>query len=393
MNFYQELQLDAAGSKKHIASFHRRRDKVKHYLIFLLKILLNVAFSVVFVSVFAQIFGPANTITAVVVLLCVMLFRTANLSLSLGYSIPVLWLLFGILATGPHLANLVPLGWSFVINLVSLFLLVFFGCHQAKQCNHFILVLSYLLLLGSDVTGWNYVLRLICLAVGATLVTIIFSYKNYRKHLKGNLLDFCRTFRLDNEDTRWQIKFTLCLSTVLLIGAWLQLPKYTWVGIAAMSVCFPFRARLENRALYRIVGNLAGCGLFLALSFLLPTSLADYFGIFGGFCLGFCALYGWQCLFNSFSAVTMAATTLGLRTAVTFRVVNNLFGAVYALIFDLLCERLLVALDQGWYALRHHFHKTKVNTNLPAIIGGNALHPYEQLVRDLTTPQNHEPVN
>lgn len=40
MNFYQELQLNQAGSKSYIASFKNPKDKCKHIAVYLFKIAL-----------------------------------------------------------------------------------------------------------------------------------------------------------------------------------------------------------------------------------------------------------------------------------------------------------------------------------------------------------------
>ena len=50
MNFYQELQLNQAGSKSYIASFKNPKDKCKHIAVYLFKIALVVAFCVSFVT-------------------------------------------------------------------------------------------------------------------------------------------------------------------------------------------------------------------------------------------------------------------------------------------------------------------------------------------------------
>lgn len=53
MNFYQELQLNQAGSKSYIASFKNPKDKCKHIAVYLFKIALVVAFCVSFVTLFS----------------------------------------------------------------------------------------------------------------------------------------------------------------------------------------------------------------------------------------------------------------------------------------------------------------------------------------------------
>ena len=81
MNFYQELQLNQAGSKSYIASFKNPKDKCKHIAVYLFKIALVVAFCVSFVTLFSVLFGNENSIAGVVVLLCVLAFRYSDLGI------------------------------------------------------------------------------------------------------------------------------------------------------------------------------------------------------------------------------------------------------------------------------------------------------------------------
>ena len=83
----------------------------------------------------------------------------------------------------------------------------------------------------------------------------------------------------------------------------------------------------------RIVGNIAGVICFTVLYFLLPSSIYAYIGILGGIGVGFSAQYGWQAVFNTFGALAIAAETYGLQGAVSLRVIQNVFGVVFALAF------------------------------------------------------------
>ena len=56
-------------------------------------------------------------------------------------------------------------------------------------------------------------------------------------------------------------------------------------------------------------------------------------GILGGIGVGFSAQYGWQAVFNTFGALAIAAETYGLQGAVSLRVIQNVFGVVFALAF------------------------------------------------------------
>lgn len=57
MSFYQELQLDQAGSKRLIASCGDTKEKLKHISILIFKLILISAFSVGFITVFSMVFG------------------------------------------------------------------------------------------------------------------------------------------------------------------------------------------------------------------------------------------------------------------------------------------------------------------------------------------------
>ena len=49
--------------------------------------------------------------------------------------------------------------------------------------------------------------------------------------------------------------------------------------------------------------------------------------------VGFSAQYGWQAVFNTFGALAIATESYGLKGAVGLRVIQNVFGVVFALIF------------------------------------------------------------
>ena len=82
-----------------------------------------------------------------------------------------------------------------------------------------------------------------------------------------------------------------------------------------------------------IVGNIAGVICFTVLYFLLPSSIYTYIGILGGIGVGLSAKYGWQAVFNTFGALAIATESYGLKGAVGLRVIQNVFGVVFALIF------------------------------------------------------------
>ena len=81
MTFYQELQLNQAGSKNLLKKSETLKEKLYHMWVYLVKIAATMAFCFFFVSIFSILFGNENSIVGVVVLLCLMVFRNAVLSL------------------------------------------------------------------------------------------------------------------------------------------------------------------------------------------------------------------------------------------------------------------------------------------------------------------------
>ena len=127
MTFYQELQLNQAGSKLMIQEAVGRRAKAWHLLVYLVKILLTMVFCVAFVTLYGWVFGAENNIVGVVVLLCLMVFRQADLGMRRGQSLLALGLVFLVLAFGPRLANLAELGGELAVHGLSLLVILVLG--------------------------------------------------------------------------------------------------------------------------------------------------------------------------------------------------------------------------------------------------------------------------
>ncbi len=341
MTFYQELQLNQAGSKSYISSFESMKDKWKHSGIYLFKIFLNITFCTVFIALFSMIFGAENSSAGLAVLLSIMVFRNADLGIRASHGIFNILMVFAMLAVGPKLSNVLPAGGAFCINVIFIMLILLLGCHNVIMFNHSTLVLAYLLLQGYDVSGESYHKRLLGLMIGAVLTAAVF-YRNHRKKAyKRTFKSIFLEFDLSSARTQWQLRLTLTISSALLIASLLDIPKAMWIGIAVMSVCVPFREDMTDRIKYRAPGNLLGSLLFLAAYFLLPEGSVSYMGILGGIGTGLSASYGWQTMFNAFSALAIAMPVLGLPYAILLRIFNNVFGTLYAWVFDRLFQPFL----------------------------------------------------
>lgn len=205
MTFYQELQLNQAGSKNLLKKSETLKEKLYHMWVYLVKIAATMAFCFFFVSIFSILFGNENSIVGVVVLLCLMVFRNADLGIHTGQSTMLLALFFVIMTVCPHLANQFSPVLGMLLNIAALAVLILFGCHNPSMFNQSTLVLGYLLLYGYDVTGKSYQMRLVGMALGAALTCFVF-YRNHKNRTyKRNLKDLIQEFDITSSRTKWQI--------------------------------------------------------------------------------------------------------------------------------------------------------------------------------------------
>lgn len=128
---------------------------------------------------------------------------------------------------------------------------------------------------------------------------------------------------------------------VVLLAELAGLPRAMWAGIAAMSVILPATEDMHYRVRRRVLGNIAGVLCFVILYFLLPPSIYAFIGVIGGIGVGLSAKYGWQAVFNTFGALAIAAEAYGLKAALGLRLLQNVFGVLFALVFCLLFSRML----------------------------------------------------
>ena len=281
MTFYQELQLNQAGSKKLICASETKKEKYRHIAVYLFKIILTISFCVVFVTLFSMIFGTENSVAGVVILLALLTFRQADLGIHTAHSAAALTIIFGILAAGPRAACVLPPFAALFVNAGCILLIMVLGCYPVAMSNQSTFVLGYLLLMGYDVSGQTYLLRLAGLGIGGAAVILIFLRSHRNRSYEKKFSDLFREFSLSSDRTRWQICLALGVSTALLIAQLLSVPRGMWIGIAVMSVLQPLRKDLQYRLKFRAPGNILGGALFLLLYHFLPGDICAYIGIIG----------------------------------------------------------------------------------------------------------------
>ena len=344
MTFYQELQLSSVGSKQLIKNTTDPKEKRRHILIYNFKVYLVMAFCVAVVSWYSKLTGSNNSVVGVTVLLAVLVLRQADFGIRTTHGLFCIAGIYGILMIGPRIANSVSAVPAFAVNIICIMLLMILGCHNVIVYNHSTFVLGYLLLLGYDVTGAEYIKRVEGLLVGMIFCMVIF-YKNQKNRpYRRTFLDLFREFNLNSARGRWYLKLTLIVSTAMLFMNLLGLPRAMWAGIACMSVCLPFTEDCIARSGKRWQFNIVGCAIFIILYLVLPESMYPYIGMIGGIGVGYSAGYAWQTAFNTFGALSIAAGLFGMPAAVALRIGANVFGAAYTIFCNKVIDRLAAAI-------------------------------------------------
>ena len=344
MTFYQELQLSSTGSKQLIKNTKDPKERRRHILIYNFKVYLVMAFCVAVVSLYSKLIGSENSVVGVTVLLAVLVLRQADFGIKTTHGLFSIAGIFGLLMIAPRIANMLSPLPAFLVNVIAILLLMILGCHNVIMYNHSTFVLGYLLLLGYDVTGAEYIKRVEGLAVGMILCMVIF-YKNQKNRpYRRTFLDLFREFDLQSARGRWYLKLTLIVSTAMLGMNLLGLPRAMW--IACMSVCLPFTEDCVARSGKRWQFNIVGCVFFIVLYLILPESMYPYIGMIGGIGVGYSAGYAWQTVFNTFGALSIASGLFGMPMAVALRIGANVFGALYTVLCNKVIDKLTVAFSE-----------------------------------------------
>ncbi|HBJ1651098.1 UNVERIFIED_ORG: FUSC family protein [Clostridium botulinum] len=341
MKFYDAMQLGACNLKPLIKETTDEKLKKKYKVALIVKTFLCVLFCMILVTAFSKVFGVENSIVGVVTVIALMTFRFSNLNFKTSQSAFTILGIFLVFIISPYISSIVNPMFGFVVNLISMMIIVILSCHNVVLSNQSTLILSYLLLYGYEVNDFNgYINRVIALIVGGIIVAGIFYYKHRKVSFNNTIKDIIKDIDLNTKRTKWQIKLVLGISSAILLGELINLPRVMWIGFSVMSIIQPdiekFEFRIKSRYPYVIIG----CLMFGVVNIVLPQEFRGYIGMLGGIMVGLSATYKWQTSFNCFGALAAAIPTFGLGGAIIIRIVNNILGALYSIIFNKIFDNI-----------------------------------------------------
>lgn len=330
MSFYQIMQLSPANIKSKIKETTEKKEKRRYIAALISRAILCLIFCVGFVMTFSLIFGEENSVVGVVSVILLLTFRASNLDIDVRESTLAILGVYIIYAIGPYLASISNSYLAAIINFVSILLLVVITCHNMILSNQIVVILSYLLLFGYEVSSKAiYTKRIFALIFGGIIVATIFYIKQRNNKFEHNFIDILKHFNFKDSRTRWQIKISILIATSIFIGELLNFERTMWIGFACMSIIQPEEEKLKGRLIDRPKYAILGCIIFTVVYCIIPKAPTIIFGMIGGLMVGFSGTYRWQTVFNSFGALSVAIPILGFGEAIFFRVICNVFGALY----------------------------------------------------------------
>lgn len=341
MTFYQAMQLGANNLKPLIQNTKDKKLKQKYLTALIIKNILCLIFCILMVTVFNKVFGSENSIVGVVTVIALLTFRLSYLDYNAKHSAFAIFTIFCIFIIGPYLASMSTPILSFLINFISIMVIVVLACYNVNLSNQSIFVLGYLLLYGNPVSNVGvYSNRAIALLVGGVIVSGIFYIKQRKTEFKSTFTDVIKGFNFSNERTKWQLKLALGVCSGMLIGELINLPKVMWIGFACMSILQPNEEKTEFRVKTRFPYIIVGGIVYFVICLFIPEESRSLVGMLGGLLVGFCATYQWQTVFNCFGALSSAVPVLGLGGAIILRILNNGIGAIYSKVFNYVFDKV-----------------------------------------------------
>lgn len=135
----------------------------------------------------------------------------------------------------------------------------------------------------------------------------------------------------------------LGVALILTAGQIFRVERFMWMGFASASLLseYPYSGNAFTRFWQRILGAVAGSGIFFILYLILPAGLRPLLGPLGGFCLGFCTDYRYKTAMNCMGALMLAAGIYGIQDAVILRIADTFLGVAFGLVFAALFHRLV----------------------------------------------------
>lgn len=303
---------------------------------------LIVAFAIVFISLLSGFFGQENTPLAVAVFCMMLGIRFVNFEYCIRDSLITLAIALAILVFAPSLAGIAPPFLVPFIHFTGFFALLYITTQRPELGNGGLYSFAYVYLTGNPVYGVSLEKRVLLALVGYAVCGLILWAKHRHAHSDIRFHHLLLKFNAKKPVILWQLRMAVGVSLILTAGQIFGVPRFMWMGFACASLLseYPYSSNTLPRFFQRIIGVLAGSGLFFIVYQITPEAFHSLMGPLGGLCLGFCTDYRYKTAMNCFGALMLASGIYGVQTAVALRIIDTILGVCFGTIFALIFHKL-----------------------------------------------------
>ncbi len=342
--FYRMIQTSETRLKQQIHESESAKDRAKYFGILALRAALVVCFAVLFVTIITTIFGAEFSAIAVVLVVMILTIQFIHFSYCIRDTALTLAVVMLILVFMPTICMYVP-AWSlFFIHFISLLVLVSITCQNPRMGLGGMIGFAYAYLMGNPVSVDHLPQEIGVFAVAYVICLLIMIHKHRNKDRDVRYRDLIRLFNFRDPKNLWHLRLALGVSIILTFGMALNIPRFIWLSFPCSSILaqYPYAKDSKGRIWERIEGIAIGSVGFYILCQIIPESMYSLIGLIGGFVLGFCTKYRNKTIVICFGALTTAAALYGVEGAAFLRIMNNVIGAIFATLFALAFDALVV---------------------------------------------------
>ncbi|KRN93952.1 FUSC family protein [Pediococcus stilesii] len=290
------------------------------------------AFAIVYIACFSILFGPASSYVGVGSFCILLSSRAVSYEYDIKAELLALIVSLSLMGINSVLVPVLSVFEVFVLNLVSLFLIIRLTTAKPLYGNGGVYTFSYVLITGIPVTGTEIGHRMAAIGLAMILCGLVFWHNQRQKNRDVKISEVVKIKSMHDPILRWQIRLVVGVSTAILIGQLLNVNRTMWLGFAAMSILLPQNNQLRERASLRLGGVIIGSIMFALILSVTPIKWFFLVAPIAGLGLGLTPNYFMASIFNCFGALSMAYTLFGLIPAVFLRIFNNGIGIAAALL-------------------------------------------------------------
>ncbi len=335
MKLYNMLAMNEGAIKRKIHESESAKGKLLYFGLLVLRAFLIVAFAVLYVSIMTAFFGSENSAMAVVLLVTTLTIRFVHFKYCIGDTLITLATAIAIFVFAPYISLIVPAGLVFFVHFFAIIVLMCIACQKPQMGLGGMIGFAYVYLTGNPATGDALLSRAGMAVVGYIILAAVMIHQHRGKDKDVRFHHFFKQFDVSTDVNIWHIRFALGLAIVLTFGELLDIPRFTWIGFACSTMLakYPYTNDEHARFVERIEGVFVGSVAFVIVCQFIPGSFIPMLGLISGFFLAFCAKYRWKTIIICFGPLSSAVSLFGIGGSAFLRILNNILGATFALIF------------------------------------------------------------